>query len=146
MQLLKEVATEAETMENFKKIHFSFSGDDSTAIPLDEDLIRQVLWNLFKNGAEAMPEGGELAARVQVGESELIVSIQDQGTGMDNETIKKLFTPFFTTKIYGTGLGLPICQRIIEAHGGSIAIHSAVNQGTTLSLRFPLCTPQQITA
>ena len=146
MHLLKEVATEAETMENFKRIHFSFSGDDSTAIPLDEDLIRQVLWNLFKNGAEAMPEGGELAARVQVGESELIVSIQDQGTGMDNETIKKLFTPFFTTKIYGTGLGLPICQRIIEAHGGYIAIHSAVNQGTTISLRFPLCTPRQITA
>nr|WP_320116124.1 CHASE4 domain-containing protein [uncultured Desulfuromonas sp.] len=147
MQLLKEVATEAETMENFKLITFQFSGDDSIAIPLDEDLIRQVLWNLFKNGAEAMPEGGELTCYVQAAQDELIVTIQDHGVGMDDETIKKLFTPFFTTKIYGTGLGLPICQRIIEAHKGSITIHSAQGEGTTISLRFPFSAqPRRIEA
>ncbi len=145
MQLLKEVATEAETMENFEQISFQFSGDDSIAIPLDEDLIRQVLWNLFKNGAEAMPEGGELTCHVQAAHDELIVTIQDHGMGMDDETIKKLFTPFFTTKIYGTGLGLPICQRIIEAHKGSITVHSALGEGTTISLRFTLTAqPRQI--
>jgi len=104
-----------------------------------------VLWNLFKNSAEAMPDGGELSCHVQATQNELIVSIQDHGMGMDDETIKKLFTPFFTTKIYGTGLGLPICQRIIEAHKGSIAIHSALGEGTTISLRFPFnAQPRQI--
>ena len=137
MQLLKEVATEAQTMENFKQVTFGFSGDDTIAIPLDEDLIRQVLWNLFKNGAEAMPEGGELFCHVQAAEDELIVSVRDQGVGMEESTIEKLFTPFFTTKIYGTGLGLPICQRIVEAHKGTMAIHSVPGQGTTISIHFP---------
>ncbi|MCD6525397.1 MAG: PAS domain S-box protein, partial [Desulfuromonas sp.] len=138
MQLLKEVGTEAETLENFKLIDFEFSGDDSTAIPLDEDLIRQVLWNMFKNAAESMPEGGTIVNHVSLDDEELVITIKDNGVGIDEETIEKLFTPFFTTKLYGTGLGLPICQRIIEAHNGTIKINSAVGKGTVISLRFPI--------
>lgn len=66
------------------------------------------------------------------------MTIKDNGNGMDEETIDRLFTPFFTTKIYGTGLGLPICQRIIEAHNGRIEINSVIGQGTTITLRFPV--------
>ncbi|MBW2186547.1 MAG: PAS domain S-box protein [Deltaproteobacteria bacterium] len=138
LQLIREISIEAQTNSHFNKISFEFSGNELTSIPLDKNLIRQVLWNLFTNAAEAMPDGGMIHNHICVNDRILLISIRDEGQGMSEETTEKLFTPFYTTKIYGTGLGLPICQRIMEAHHGSIQIESELNVGTTITLRLPV--------
>lgn len=138
VKLIREICIEAQKKCNFSNVSFEFTGNDNTAIPIDKDLIRQVLWNLFTNAAESMPNGGTIHTDVSVNDRILMISIRDVGQGLDEETTAKLFTPFFTTKIYGTGLGLAICQRIMEAHNGSIQIESELNAGTTITLRLPV--------
>ena len=138
LQLIREMGVEAEHNAHFNNITFEFSGNETTAIPLDKDLIRQVLWNMFTNAAEAMSSGGTIHCHTYVNDRILIITIRDEGQGMNAETLDKLFTPFYTTKIYGTGLGLPICQRIMEAHHGTIQIDSVEEAGTTITLRLPV--------
>jgi signal transduction histidine kinase len=70
-----------------------------------------------------------------------VVSVQDSGEGIAPEHLEKLFIPFFTTKREGTGLGLAICRRLVEAHGGEIAVNSKRNVGSTFTMRFPLKLP-----
>lgn len=104
--------------------------------------IRQVLWNLMRNGAEAMPNGGVLGVRAESqmgadGRSEVLLEVSDQGVGMDKEVLEHIYEPFFSTKAKGTGLGLATVARIVEDHRGTIEITSAKGEGTTFALRFP---------
>jgi two-component system sensor histidine kinase HydH len=71
-----------------------------------------------------------------------VVAISDSGEGIAPEHLEKLFIPFFTTKREGTGLGLAICRRMVEAHGGEIAVNSKQGQGSTFTMRFPLIMPE----
>jgi two-component system sensor histidine kinase PilS (NtrC family) len=115
-----------------------------------------VLWNLIRNAAEAMPEGGRLAissARLTEGtpqggtsggrneEEEKLgwveIAVTDEGVGIPAEMRERIFDPFFTTKREGSGLGLATVHRIVEDHGGSIRLESAVGQGTSIKVRFP---------
>lgn len=139
MKIVRQVCSEATVNPPFDTITFEFSGSETAVIPLDKELIRQVLWNLYKNSAEAMTNGGTIHTNICVNERILLLTIEDEGCGMSAEVTEKLFTPFFTTKIYGTGLGLAICQRIIEAHQGNIQIDSSTDGGTKITLRFPTC-------
>jgi len=65
------------------------------------------------------------------------VEIEDSGEGISPDHLEHLFSPFFTTKTYGTGLGLAVCRRIVEDHGGQIDAHSRVGEGTTMRIRLP---------
>jgi signal transduction histidine kinase len=104
------------------------------------DKLKQVFLNVIRNGLEAMPGGGRMRIRARVdiaveGEGqELIVSIADNGIGMDEDTLGKIFDPFFTKKDTGTGLGLSICAKIVEQHGGRIEVHSQPGKGTLFDL------------
>jgi two-component system, NtrC family, sensor kinase len=93
----------------------------------DEDQLRQVFTNLILNGLQAMPEGGELTLHLELcGEGEMVcVTVQDQGCGISPEQMEKLFTPFFTTKARGTGLGLAVSYGIVQDHGGEILVESS---------------------
>ena len=104
-------------------------------IQLDEKEIRQMILNLVRNGFEAMQENGEVRINTYRKRSNIVVSISDNGTGIPDEVMKKLGTPFITTKDCGTGLGLPICYRIAERHGADIAVESN-SQGTTVNILF----------
>ncbi|MDR0184671.1 response regulator [Lysobacter arvi] len=119
--------------------------------PLQEDLVvhcnyiefQQCLVNLALNGVQAMAErGGELrlSARraLQDGGERLCIRVSDEGCGMDADTRAKLFTPFFTTKPEGTGLGLLSCKRFVDSLQGRIVVESEVGQGTTFDLHLPL--------
>jgi signal transduction histidine kinase len=108
------------------------------AFAFDPGQIRQVLINLFKNSLEAMPHGGVLRVSTAVQEDRLVLTIADTGLGIDPGHLRSLFTPFFSTKEGGTGLGLTICRGLIDLHRGEIAIHSEVNCGTTCTVRLPL--------
>ncbi len=104
--------------------------------------LQQVLINLCLNGIQAMPEGGVLTLSACVSPSDTqgmaCLCVRDQGTGMDEKTRKQLFTPFFTTKPDGTGLGLMSCLRIVEQYQGRIEVDSAPGQGTTFSITLPM--------
>ena len=112
--------------------------DPSRSVDANYTELQQVLLNLALNAVQAMPEGGSLFLRARAEGQTLCVEVEDEGIGMDAQTLEQLFSPFFTTKPNGTGLGLMSCKRIVEGCGGSIAVRSAVGQGTLFVLRLPL--------
>ncbi len=109
---------------------------------VDSGKMERVFVNLIKNAIEAMPEGGSLEIASTQNEDDLKITLTDTGIGMTSDVLAKLFTPLFTTKARGMGLGLPICKRIIEAHGGTISVHSSPNKGTTFTIKMPTQPPK----
>jgi signal transduction histidine kinase len=106
---------------------------------VDTPKIVRALTNIIQNAAEAMPAGGNLKVESKLsGRHRLSLSISDTGTGMDAKTLACLFQPFFTTKVTGTGLGLGISKKIIEAHNGRISVRSRPNKGTTVKIVLPV--------
>jgi signal transduction histidine kinase len=99
--------------------------------------LKQAVLNLVLNALQATPPGGHVVLRTRGDERRLEVSVSDDGEGMAAEAMERAFTPFFTTREEGTGLGLPLVKRIVEQHGGSVEISSAPNRGTTVTLHFP---------
>ena len=107
--------------------------------------IEQVLVNLLVNAGQAMRDDvrGLITVRTRVDGSDVIFEIEDNGVGMNDKTLKQIFDPFFTTKRAkgGTGLGLAIAYRIIEEHGGSVAVKSKYGAGTTFTVKIPAKPP-----
>ena len=88
-----------------------------------------------------MPGNGALTIEAAVDPSEVRLVVMDTGVGMDEEALERVFEPYFSTKTTGTGLGLPIARRNIELNGGSIEVRSVKNQGTTVTVRLPVGSP-----
>ncbi|MDI9644405.1 MAG: PAS domain S-box protein [Candidatus Verstraetearchaeota archaeon] len=105
---------------------------------LDENMIARALVNLIKNAIEAMPEGGELQVCAYDGPNSITLEVKDTGIGIPEDSLKKIFTPLYTTKPGGSGLGLVICKRIVEAHGGRISVESQVGKGTSFKIDLPV--------
>ena len=118
------------------------AGEDGLALEGNFTELQQVLLNLALNAIQAMPAGGKLrlsAERSGAGQdARLRICVEDEGTGMDEATVGRLFSPFFTTKPDGTGLGLVSCKRIVESLEGSISVRSQPGQGTCFELLLPL--------
>lgn len=118
------------------------SSDIPQNIPVvmaDDLLLRQAFQNLVQNAIEAIPEsGGEIQVTARVLKPFLEVRVRDNGTGIPREKVSKIFTPFFTTKERGTGLGLALVQKIVVYHGGKIEVESQPGTGTTFSVFLPL--------
>ena len=112
---------------------------DAPEIRIDPELLRQAFMNLGLNAIQAMqPVGGGMLRYSGHREgSDLLVQVQDDGPGMDEETRAKVFEPFYTTKATGTGLGLAIVRQAVEAHGGSVSVESRPGEGATFTLRLP---------
>jgi PAS domain S-box-containing protein len=103
---------------------------------IDEKEIRQLILNLVYNGLESMNPGGNVTLGTFMEEDSVILSIKDQGSGIDPDVLSKIGTPFFTTKEKGTGLGLAVCYGIATRHKAKIDIDTSSN-GTTFFIRFP---------
>jgi PAS domain S-box-containing protein len=108
------------------------------ALQVDESQLWQAILNLVRNAIEAMPSGGTLTVRTESLDDRVVLTVSDTGKGMTKEESAQVFTPFFSTKVGGTGLGLPLTQQIITEHGGQIRCESAPGQGTTFIIKFPL--------
>jgi two-component system, sporulation sensor kinase A len=120
-----------------KNIKLNLKNSKKTKIALDSDRMRRVLINLISNAVESMPDGGTLTVASRKNKQNIEIAVIDTGTGIPDEKIAKLWTPFFTTKAKGMGLGLPICKRIVEAHGGVILVDTQKGKGTTFTLVLP---------
>lgn len=110
-------------------------GDIYAAV--DENQIQQVLTNLLINAAHACKNKGTIDCGVRCVGSVAQIVIEDNGVGMTPEILERAFEPFYTTKAKGTGLGLAICKRLIESHGGTIALDSQPGRGTRASIGLP---------
>jgi signal transduction histidine kinase len=99
--------------------------------------LKQVFINIVKNAIEAMPDGGVISMELRNTLDSVFIVISDQGEGIPKDMLPKLGEPFFTNKESGTGLGLMISQRIIQAHKGHLEIQSEVGQGTTVMIKLP---------
>lgn len=104
---------------------------------MNEKEIRQLVLNLVRNGLEAMPPGGTLKIKTFTDGGEVVLSVQDQGMGIEPDVIEKIGTPFFTTKDNGTGLGLAVCYSIAARHNAIIKVETSPT-GTTFFVRFKI--------
>ena len=108
-------------------------------VQLDPKQLRQALLNILKNSLEAMPAGGNLTVGTEAKNGWVEIRIADTGRGIPEEELDLVFTPFFSTKHGGTGLGLPITSHIIEEHHGAVDLESVVDAGTAFTIRLPAC-------
>jgi signal transduction histidine kinase len=109
-------------------------------LKLDRQRIHEALWNLVNNSLQAMNRGGrlEISARGHPGRREVIIEISDTGEGIPEDHLGRIFDYYFTTKEKGMGLGLPLAHKIIQDHGGTIEVRSAVEKGTTFRVTLPV--------
>ncbi len=106
-------------------------------VEVDEQKLEQVFYNILLNALQAMPEGGKLTIEAELSPEELVISFSDTGPGIPEEHLDKVFDPFFTTKDRGTGLGLAVSHRMMEAIGGKIEVQSKKGEGATFTVHFP---------
>ncbi len=107
------------------------------AMQLDQETLQAALANLVKNSLESMPEDGELTAITRVTPVGIAMDLIDTGCGMSDNTALNMFNAFYTTKPTGSGLGLPMARKVVQAHGGRIDVQSQEEQGTKFTLEFP---------
>jgi two-component system sensor histidine kinase HydH len=139
--VIEKAMTLIESDRRFALIHVQLElHPHLPPVPMDQEQIHQVILNIALNAIEAMPEGGTLTIRTSRIESDtgdaVGISIRDTGMGIRREAVRQIFTPFFTTKERGVGLGLAVCQRIIRNHGGRIRVKSIPGRGTIFFIRL----------
>jgi two-component system sensor histidine kinase HydH len=112
--------------------------NDIPQILVDKDKMNQVFLNLFLNAIQAMEHGGELVVRAEKDRQTIIITIRDNGVGIEPENLSRVFDPYYTTKNDGTGLGLAMTSKIIEEHGGKIELSSVFGEFTEVRVILPL--------
>jgi len=134
--IVKEVLSRVKTPKNVELI---MKLGCLPEIEVDKDMIERVFLNLATNGAQAMEKkGGLLIVSTKETKNFVEVSFKDTGIGIPEESMEKLFTPFFTTRAKGMGMGLTTCKKLIDSHGGSIETESEEGKGSTFTVKLPL--------
>jgi PAS domain S-box-containing protein len=134
--LVKETVSHIEPPENVETI---IELDELPKIEVDNDIIKRVFVNLAVNGIQAMKEkGGILKVSTKKTNSCVEVEFKDTGIGIKKENMKKIFTPFFTTKAQGMGVGLSICKKFAEIHDGNINVESEEGKGSIFTVNLPI--------
>jgi two-component system sensor histidine kinase HydH len=132
---IKLIAADAQKNKISVKIDAAI---EMPAVEVDLDKIKQVLLNIFLNSLAALKESGNLTIELSPGKDNLTVIISDDGAGIEKADLPRIYDPYFTSKPAGTGLGLAVVQKIMEAHGGRINVESSAGKGTKVFLYFPL--------
>jgi signal transduction histidine kinase/putative methionine-R-sulfoxide reductase with GAF domain len=112
--------------------------ENEPKVEVDVDKLKRAFVNIIKNAVEAMPKGGKLTIKSKRSNDGCEIAFSDTGTGMTDRMLQNMWSPLYTTKAKGMGFGLPICKRIVEAHGGKIAVETAVAKGTTFTISIPI--------
>ncbi|WP_324765598.1 ATP-binding protein (plasmid) [Sinorhizobium meliloti] len=135
--IFKSTKTLLSAAAHEKGGEISLIGDSSIELLIDPAHLRQILLNLTLNAIQAIAPSGHVSLRAHRPGKVVEISITDDGSGMDEESVGKALRPFFTTRPGGTGLGLPITNQLVEANGGTMIIESSCGHGTVITLRFP---------
>jgi len=135
--VLEKTVRLAETGLTGLRIRQEHAGN-SRDVSADASLLKQVFLNLIKNADEACGPGGELVIRIQSLPPWFRISFTDNGPGIPAENIHRIFEPFFTTKPSGMGMGLAICRRIVQAHGGELEAKNLLPRGTEFTILLPI--------
>ena len=123
---------------NDKNIKLNINSPRELIVNADYNRMKQVLINILKNSTEALSDNGKIDIKSYIENNKLITIIKDNGHGMDKETIDNLFTPFYSKKSFGTGLGLCLSKEIIELHNGTIKYTSKLNLYTQVKIAIPI--------
>ncbi|OEU47025.1 MAG: two-component sensor histidine kinase [Desulfobacterales bacterium C00003060] len=126
-----------EINKNGFEIHRRF-GTDIPEIQADPGFLYQAFLNILMNAMQAMPEGGAIYIEVSARRHTLMIVFADEGSGIKDESLIKIWEPFFTSKDKGSGLGLPIVKKIIEGHGGTIEIENRLEKGAQVTITLPV--------
>ncbi|MFA5468779.1 MAG: ATP-binding protein [Sphaerochaetaceae bacterium] len=111
---------------------------------LDENLLKQALLNIIKNAMNAMEGGGVLSVTTKLLGDQVAIMLKDTGHGMDEETMAKIFEPYFTTKASGSGLGLTMVFKVVKEHAGEISVSSKKGEGTNFTITIPVPTSERL--
>jgi len=133
--LLADVLSKNKVPKNVKVVDLTRK---TPTIIVDTDQMKRVFENVITNAVQAMPKGGTLEIRSEEVNGSLKITFRDTGVGISKKNLDKLFTPLFTTKAKGVGLGLSICKRIVDAHKGSISAESEEGKGTCFTIVIPI--------
>jgi signal transduction histidine kinase len=136
MQLLSQARDHMQGDADRKNVKLVLVADEG-AFEGDENLLTAALVNLVKNAIQASPSGGTVTLRGGTENGQYVVEVLDQGPGIPAEAQAKIFEPFFTTREKGTGLGLPLARKIVQAHRGTLTLQSAPGD-TRFAIRLPL--------
>jgi PAS domain S-box-containing protein len=127
--------------EELSRTHIAMTLDLCDNVPLiqgDERFLRQMLINLVKNAMAAMPDGGSIHMSTKCADDNIHISVDDTGVGIPEDMIHKIFEPYFTTKVDGTGLGLTMAYKVVKEHGGDIRVQSESGKGTCFTITLPV--------
>ena len=133
----------AEAQKHAVEIDIS-AGEDLPQVEIDPDKIKQVLLNVFLNALAAMPSGGRFAVSLAAQKEFMEVTASDTGEGIKEEDLPRIYDPYFTSKPAGTGLGLAVVQKIMDAHGAVVQMESKAGSGTKVTLRFSLSSKKRM--
>ena len=135
-RLLNEVAKLLAPLQRDREARIEMGLVNDTSVPGDAEGLRQVFFNLFQNALEASPPGGTVRCRAEQSDRHTSIIVEDDGQGLP-DVPARLFEPFHTTKKNGTGLGLTVSQRIVEAHGGTIVLAERRSSGCRVTVTLP---------
>ena len=122
-----------------KRINIEFEvKDDLPPVEHDPNQINQVLLNLLLNAIQSMDKAGTIRVSLEQADDAVSITVSDEGKGIASEHLPNIFRPFFTTKGHGTGLGLSLARRMVESHGGTINVVSALGEGTRFTVQLPV--------
>jgi signal transduction histidine kinase len=137
--LAEEVISLYKPLAQKANVRLSLDTADGGVRPVvDGPRLKQVILNLVQNAVQASPPGSEVLVRTECNDHEALVKVSDQGRGIPRDQRDKVFSPFFTTKTGGTGLGLPVSHKIVSAHGGSLELAETRGSGSTFVVHIPL--------
>jgi signal transduction histidine kinase len=137
-ELISFVKKEYEAMFSVKGVRLSVNYAWKGDVQWDRRQMQQVMMNLVQNAVDASGSDGEIDISISQPDPEMVeMVVSDNGSGMSPETLRRIFSLYFTTKAEGTGIGLSMVQRIVEDHGGTIVVQSEKNAGTIFTIRLP---------
>ncbi len=136
-EYFKEIYQLFQGQADKRRINFTIYGINPGSIKIDPELMKQALMNMVQNAFDAVGEEGYLRVEYKCGDNKLEILVSDNGKGILEEDIEKIFDLYYTSRKDGTGIGLSITQKIIEQHGGTISLESVVNEGTKFKVVLP---------
>ena len=133
----------AEANLNNLEVEMIEHTDEPILVIADDVQLKQVFINLIKNSIEAVDKGGNIKIEVNKTDKDAIIIVSDNGKGIEEERLKYIAQPFYSTKEQGTGLGLAVSYKIIHRHNGDMSFESKKGQGTVVAVRLPLATDEK---